>query len=158
MQWYLNIVWYSSWRSGNKPSSSKHWRNLSTVSSSWTSLMSSIETTWLPLFVLLFRLKECLNLHPAVIALFLKEPLLTLLSPSEFSSSHSLFSSLRTGPSSTAPKYCQCSLSKLNRNQYNRNTNQLKIRKLYHAIHKHNEQKPALTGMSKKTKRCRHNL
>uniref|UniRef100_A0A0A9CTZ2 Uncharacterized protein n=1 Tax=Arundo donax TaxID=35708 RepID=A0A0A9CTZ2_ARUDO len=62
--------------------------------------MSSIETRFL-FFFLLLLLRECLNLFPALIAFFLKEPILVFLSPSELSASDllSFLSSLCMNPS-----------------------------------------------------------
>jgi hypothetical protein len=58
----------------------------------------------LSVFFLLLLLKECLNLFPALIAFFLKDPILVFLSPSELSASDllSFLSSLCTNPSKPA--------------------------------------------------------
>lgn len=80
------------------------WRKPSTAWSSSTSRISSIETelTRPSLFLLpLFFLRECLNLVEALIAFFFRDPILVLLSSSEFSKSdlRSLLSSLPENPS-----------------------------------------------------------
>jgi len=82
----------------------KDWRKASTACSSSKSRTSSIDTelTRPSLFLLpLFFLRECLNLEDALSAFFLRDPILVLLSSSEFSKSDllSLFSSLPENPS-----------------------------------------------------------
>jgi len=85
----------------------KDWRKASTAWSSSKSRTSSIETelTRPSLFLLLlFFLRVCLNLEDALSAFFLRDPILVLLSSSEFSKSDllSFFSSLPENPSKPA--------------------------------------------------------